>query len=617
MKIMNHHVSIFLVILTLFSGSISAQSNIQVRNKAKDLYHGHRIVYQVMTKDTNIRHGNYIYYFHGQKVVEGKYHIGKKHGAWKRFYPNGEVYVKANYIMDRKHGKWEYFFSDGSMRAQTFFKGGQKTGVWKGYYYGGYPAIVHQYRADTLTGDQIRYYHPSDTKDKHVDPIKKELYRIRTDGKIYKEQYFPSGKLYQKVVMLGEKVDSIRETYYHTTLLWSRFKYTQGRLDAIYDYNNPVGRDHNRGTFRNGSGELLLYHYDGSLASRVDMLGGKTHGKVTYFFNEQKTSEGYYTRGNRTGTWKSYNIFKKKQKLEKETHYFSNDSAFIIEYHGDGRARSEGTVVNNKKEGIWRTYDLYDELRSVVHYKNGLKHGNFTDYNPGGYINVKGGYYHNIKVGTWNYYNDFGRVGYKEVYTNQVTARESYFASDSCRPRDQMERTFYSISRSVSLNDRITAYLSANRTVLHFDSYIGKGRFPNYVFFSSQRNSSDEYSNQATLLEPRLLTQSSQAEINKVEDYDLGLLLKTLNPIRLRNKKEPSDPKIGVGMVLVEFDEFGSVSKASTLRGIDQEWDQKILKLYTDQYTFWEPAWVSELPIAVRMEQKIPIEYLEVKKLKK
>ncbi len=94
-----------------------------------------------------------------------------------------------------------------------------------------------------------------------------------------------------------------------------------------------------------------------------------------------------------------------KDSLKTYRSYFANSN----------QLRTENFYINNKKEGLWKTYYESGQLWYKLSYKNGLAEGQYIQYFKDGKPKFVGDYKDNIKVGKWLHYNEYSvdTVSYK------------------------------------------------------------------------------------------------------------------------------------------------------------------------------------------------------------
>jgi antitoxin component YwqK of YwqJK toxin-antitoxin module len=570
--------------------------------------------------DKGIKHGLYRMYYRGVKLVEGKYVAGKKHGKWKRYFMDGKVASAAFYLQGVKHGTWKYYYKNGQLQASITFERGKKVGLWKSWFYDGNIACEQNYSNDTLLGKQAIYYSRKELDFNVSPPVAQLITDISYDdqGAMFEiEKYYRNGKVFQKYGWRNDHFVGMFNSWYLSGLPWMKVKYEEdGRLFSIYDYNNPVGRDANKGSFRDGDGELITYHSNGDKFSRIAYSNGLPDGAITIYEEDEKILvTGYYNDGDEVGTWRYYKSRTSKSELVKEINYIGRDSAVMTQFVGDGKARSEGEVFNQFKHGLWRSYHPLGDIESEIEYEHGFKHGITKWYREMEAIDLSGVFTYGLKTGKWKYYNDFGKVIFTEDYITQININPGYLLSDSCTSVNRLESSFYNISSNERVDFKRLLFTGREDYHMNFYHYLFDGRYSSRGKETRELMPEFEgYTEDFAPLFPQFVPWDFKKRDEVVKDYDLGVFLESLNPRKLKVKGDKKSPKIGVAMVVLDIDEFGFVERTRIVRGIHPEWDEKIKNLFND-FCFWEPAQINHIPIATSLQRKIPIELRVVKKM--
>jgi antitoxin component YwqK of YwqJK toxin-antitoxin module len=77
-------------------------------------------------------------------------------------------------------------------------------------------------------------------------------------------------------------------------------------------------------------------------------------------------------------------------------------SETYVVYHENGQIAELGLIIDNKAEGVWKTWDENGNLLGRVKYKTGQKNGRFIIKNTKGQLIAKGHYGKNgNKIGKW------------------------------------------------------------------------------------------------------------------------------------------------------------------------------------------------------------------------
>jgi len=81
---------------------------------------------------------------------------------------------------------------------------------------------------------------------------------------------------------------------------------------------------------------------------------------------------------------------------------------FEKEYYEDGNLLKEGPIVDNKRDGRWKSYYRDGTLWSEGDYAQGERHGLTKTYFPNGKLRYEGNFKMGIKSGQWNFYDENG-----------------------------------------------------------------------------------------------------------------------------------------------------------------------------------------------------------------
>lgn len=91
-------------------------------------------------------------------------------------------------------------------------------------------------------------------------------------------------------------------------------------------------------------------------------------------------------------------------------------------YYSSGKIKSEGFLVNGKREGVWRFYDIVTSLEEICEYKDGVKNGLSRKFwlTEGPYVAAIGNYVNGKRDGKWERHT-ISRLSDKE--------KESFYGS--------------------------------------------------------------------------------------------------------------------------------------------------------------------------------------------
>ena len=79
-------------------------------------------------------------------------------------------------------------------------------------------------------------------------------------------------------------------------------------------------------------------------------------------------------------------------------------------FTGDVNGLEQGSFINGKKEGSWKTYYLGGQLRMKLNYKNGLIDGTGKDYYINGKLNIHAKWKNDKLDGLFLWYNKDGTL---------------------------------------------------------------------------------------------------------------------------------------------------------------------------------------------------------------
>lgn len=247
----------------------------------------------------------------------------------------------------------------------------------------------------------------------------------------YKVAQFKHGVLHGKTLhyeTLNEKqVISSSVTYLHGQVIESEL-YANGHLIECYQNDltgrkvgnyqcfNSEGNPKEFGFYQDGKKEGLwtTFHPNGTIKSETEYKDGKLHGIEQYFdttgvcFLYREWQNGIQN-GTQTQLVKDYNTIKEIQST-----FVNGIESGPYEERISGMLQLSGTLVNGKKEGLFRSYEnTILKQRSV--FKNDKMNGHceiiHSDYIEAGTMAD------NKKEGTWEYIN---------IHTNQLFMRKTF-----------------------------------------------------------------------------------------------------------------------------------------------------------------------------------------------
>jgi len=180
---------------------------------------------------------------------------------------------------------------------------------------------------------------------------------------------------------------------------------------------------------------ILLLFYGHGFAQQVNQFDdqGNRNGKWEKYYKgtDQLRYEGTFKHGRETGTFKFYEPDSGDQPRATKTYQPGNDTVVLKFFNSDGILKSQGTMVDKKREGEWNYYNGGKEnLVMTEHYKNGMKdgvklvfrkngkpwqkyhyvrdtlQGDTKTFDRNGEIESEGHYKKGLRNGKWSFYTD-------------------------------------------------------------------------------------------------------------------------------------------------------------------------------------------------------------------
>lgn len=575
------------LILSFFIGIVNVAFGQPERILVRDSLAANLMEVCYVLKDKpEIKHGKYSYLFYGGLLVQGNYHVNKMHGKWTRYYSKGQPHIVATFNMNRPHGKWTFYYPNGQIMSKIQFNKGQKVGVWQGFSPSGFTSSMALYKNGIL--QEFRQYY--DILDADGKPILAQKAKINFNGKDtvkYEHKYYDNGQLFQASKYINDALDSTQVTYYKPGLLWQSFVYEKGRLIEIPLYKTRVGSDLDKGSFREGNGELKTYDFDGELKGTIQYKDGLKNGRAVYVNKGMNWAEGYFNNGKRAGKWLFFDPKMNSKDPDVEYNFISDTEIHMTYYGGINSGKWEGPFKNGRKQGVWRLYNAYNEVIAEHKYHLGFRHGISETRRSGGALESRGGYFYGIKTGTWNYYNNNNRVVYSIDYSQNVSANEEYLAS-VIEIGDNYEQLYYNDKSQIG-----TAGWS-NQSNVYTRQILG-GNFSGWTINQIDRRNIKPVP--AIRTEFDLNPIIYPADIGYL-DLDMNFEKRLAAVMTSEKKREKGDPEYllpGVYMIRYNLGYFGEVKETELIRRLGLE-NEKALVDLIEKYRFFNPRTVELFP---------------------
>lgn len=159
----------------------------------------------------------------------------------------------------------------------------------------------------------------------------------------------------------GYKIDSIlhgySKTFYESEVVSSQGEYYLGEKIKWWEYFYPSGQIKSQGHYSNNLKSRFWSEFDdaGNKVREAYYEAGEKRGMCrTYFTNGNVQEEGIYLGDDKDGWFSFYN---EDGSLREESAYFEGRKEGGARYYQNGVLIQEGAYRDNKKVGIWKSYD--------------------------------------------------------------------------------------------------------------------------------------------------------------------------------------------------------------------------------------------------------------------
>ena len=336
----------------------------------------------------------------GVLSVAGAFVNGKKDGVWEFYSYNTVLEKRVGYALDSLDGEYLVMLSEKDTLTFGNYKKGQKTGAWIWF---------NENAVIDMTGyfiegkqDSIWHYYFPNGQLSYVAEFEKDL---RTGNWTY---YYPNGALYRTGSYLLDQKHGEWQTWYEDSTLLMSGRYENGLEEGEWKNYWENGRIKNKSTFHAGklNGSWVSYTPDGNTSLTGNYKDGLKFGEwLSYYSNgrlkekqhykiiaQKNISEGLNRMGYKENVSEFHGSYEAYSHIDfqlKEIGKYKNGQK-----HGTWTNYYPGGVVptivaqyqNGQLDGIFRQYDRYGHLVYEISYKNGLKHGDFIAFNENGKI---------------------------------------------------------------------------------------------------------------------------------------------------------------------------------------------------------------------------------------
>ena len=278
----------------------------------------------------------------GTLESEAHFRHGMLDGKFITYWPNGKIKVKGFYQHDEAEGEWNYFFNAYTLEAQGRFHNGLREGPWIEYWENG---ELHQrgfFIAGKQTGEWVEWISTGG------EVLRTSCFESNATGH-YKSSY-DNGSLKEEYdCRFGKPSGPYIRNNADSSVLTRGFYDTAGAQDSLWTRFHSNGRPAMRQRFQHGLRDDSLMAWD-------------SLGRVT--------ERGFFRLG--TGEMKRYDSL--NHIVEIKTFKNGNPLSFK-RWHPNHVHWIEGSFVDGKKSGVWKTWDDRGTLRESAQYLNGEFNG--------------------------------------------------------------------------------------------------------------------------------------------------------------------------------------------------------------------------------------------------
>mgnify|MGYP001568694932 CR=1 FL=1 len=204
-------------------------------------------------------------------------------------------------------------------------------------------------------------------------------------------EYYTNGKKKNE----GKYIDGVKEGIHTEWFLngnkKSDCKYVNGQREGISTDWFENKNKKSESNFVNGNYDGLTTEWFSNGQQKLSYTynnGNLVDGKyVTYLENGQKEKEETY-KNNQVIIFSKYENGKLIETRE-----------LSVEFYPSGQKKSEGNLINGKKEGLWTSWYEQGQKKSEGNYKEGNQEGQWTLWYEGGKIDYEGNYNNGLRDG--------------------------------------------------------------------------------------------------------------------------------------------------------------------------------------------------------------------------
>lgn len=410
------------------------------------------------------------YYNSGSISSEGTLENGLPTGKWRNYYESGILKSEGEKIAGKSTGTWIFYSPKGIKEKSISYQENLKNGSYQQFDPVGNLVLESTYRNDTLEGISRTFKHGKiKTETKYSGGLKNGEEKVfdDADGRVIETIYYSDDKPESKTAM--NRVNDKKQK----TGLWRTF-YPDGKMktECFYAADTLIGtckqwtekgilvQDRGSSQYKEVIEVSQTFHPNGQLASFESRLGKLKHGVsssfdtsgvllssylynmdtltakgfilpsgtydsswVYYHPNAQRSAEGKYKNGLKTGTWTYYDS--KGKVIQKGPFRKGIIDGTWVWYFSNGQLRREESYLSGKREGASVEYDSLGNKLTEGTYVNDLQHGAWF-YHKNEFVE-KGTFDMGMKTGLWKYYCMDENLCFKGNFKNGSPVGKHYF----------------------------------------------------------------------------------------------------------------------------------------------------------------------------------------------
>jgi len=330
-------------------------------------------------KNSEVKNGSWLIIGKKGYISEkGIYKNDKTEGKWLVFWPNGNLRKQLAFMNDKLEGTSRIFYPNETLETIINYKSGERHGLFEKYSSSGLLTQKNNY-VDGLTHGPGVFNNYDDGFSRSYtyvnDTIEKEVKEVWLNGT-------------QK--LLGNYNRGIAEGFYATWYSNSgkelECNYRRDTLAGkYYKYypNNQISTEHEYDKTGKLSGKIISYNRNGNITSEEnEYKEGKLTGTRTDFFIDGKRHS--------IQTYNNDVLVKVECFDNKGNQIYSDNnsdsSIYFKSFYEDGIVASEGLLINDERDSIWKFYNPLGILTSEWLYSKGKLEGVQHDFYANGQV---------------------------------------------------------------------------------------------------------------------------------------------------------------------------------------------------------------------------------------